>query len=81
MKITTKQKETSAKKEILSKDLAAGTVFLSRDGVTLLKLGGEKYVLLKFSSGADWLETETSLDKDPVTEVLGMIDEIIVEKI
>ncbi len=80
MKITTKQKKTSTEKEILSKDLEPGTVFLSRNGVTVLKLINERYVLLKFSMGSDWLEIDDNLTKDPVIEVLGMIAEIIVEK-
>ena len=80
MKITVKKKQV---KEVPFKDIPVGTVYKIGMGGTLLKLGMEEAVILKFSSGKDWLEIAGkgggNWNGRPATEILGKITEIIVE--
>lgn len=78
MKITKRIKAEPKKAEPpkLSEDLETGTIFRYENNVIGLKLE-DGCVLLKYTSGNDWLATEGLYENVSIAEVLGKIDEII----
>jgi len=82
MKITVRQRMKDIEK-VAFKDLKAGTVYKIDIGVTLLKLNGEEAVILKDSSGRDWLNMAGkgpgNFHGMPATKILGKLIEIVVK--